>query len=417
MTETLEQHYHNHPCIVAMWHGQFMLLPLIKPPFIPVDVMLARHRDAEMLGEDAATLRHAADPWRRRRLAWQGPRRCACLHGGRAGAARGRTVAMTADVPGGEARRPGRASSWSRGNRAGPILPVAIATSRYLAFNTWSRMTVNLPFSGLGFAVGPMVRVPREADPERARDLSAGRRGHRSTRRRPLPSRAPAPTRRAPRRAAALASRTKPGISIKAYRVADQPGPPGNPAAVGPARTQRQGGPSAASGTARPPERCAATGPPCLVSCGQRRRNHGGAAADFGVGGGAPEPVVSAHDRHRDVGRTRRQRVGPRTIHQYAPLDVPRYVRGFLEHWKPDLAVFTESEIWPNLIIESAARDIPLALINARMTKRSFRRWRRVPGLAQPAVQSLRAGAGAKRKPRQPLQRARAPRNACRSAI
>jgi len=55
MTETLEQHYHNHPCIVAMWHGQFMLLPLIKPPFIPVDIMLARHRDAEVLAE---TLRH-----------------------------------------------------------------------------------------------------------------------------------------------------------------------------------------------------------------------------------------------------------------------------------------------------------------------------------------------------------------------
>src|SRR4029077_3814230 len=63
---------------------------------------------------------------------------------------------------------------------------------------------------------------------------------------------------------------------------------------------------------------------------------------------------------------------------------VRRYVHGFLEHWKPDLAVFAESEIWPNLIIESAARGVPLALINARMTKRSFRRWRRVPGLAQP---------------------------------
>jgi 3-deoxy-D-manno-octulosonic-acid transferase len=63
---------------------------------------------------------------------------------------------------------------------------------------------------------------------------------------------------------------------------------------------------------------------------------------------------------------------------------VPRYVQGFLEHWKPDLAVFAESEIWPNLIMQSAERKIPLALINARMTKRSFRRWRRLPGLAQP---------------------------------
>jgi 3-deoxy-D-manno-octulosonic-acid transferase len=78
------------------------------------------------------------------------------------------------------------------------------------------------------------------------------------------------------------------------------------------------------------------------------------------------------------------QRMGARTVHQYAPLDAPEFVRRFLDHWRPDLAVFAESEIWPNLILESSARDIPLALINARMTKRSFRRWRRNPGLARP---------------------------------
>jgi len=78
-----------------------------------------------------------------------------------------------------------------------------------------------------------------------------------------------------------------------------------------------------------------------------------------------------------------RQRLGPRALHQYAPLDAPEYVRAFLDYWRPDLAVFTESEIWPNLILESAARGIPLALVNARMTKRSFRRWRLSPGLAR----------------------------------
>jgi 3-deoxy-D-manno-octulosonic-acid transferase len=77
-------------------------------------------------------------------------------------------------------------------------------------------------------------------------------------------------------------------------------------------------------------------------------------------------------------------RLGPRAIHQYAPLDAPQYVASFLEHWRPDLAVFTESEIWPNLILESSARGIPLALVNGRMTKRSFRRWRRNPSFAIP---------------------------------
>src|SRR5262249_21229724 len=77
-------------------------------------------------------------------------------------------------------------------------------------------------------------------------------------------------------------------------------------------------------------------------------------------------------------------RLGPRAVHQYAPLDTPQFVASFLNHWRPDLAVFTESEIWPNLILESAARKIPLALVTGRIPKRAFRRWRRTPGFANP---------------------------------
>lgn len=53
-------------------------------------------------------------------------------------------------------------------------------------------------------------------------------------------------------------------------------------------------------------------------------------------------------------------------IHQFIPVDTPAAVRGFLDHWRPDLACFVESDIWPRLVLESQARDIPLALINAR---------------------------------------------------
>ena len=78
------------------------------------------------------------------------------------------------------------------------------------------------------------------------------------------------------------------------------------------------------------------------------------------------------------------ERLGPNARHQFVPLDVPSYVKSFLDHWRPDLGVFVESEIWPNLILESAKQKIPLALVNARMSKRSFRRWRGRPGVAQP---------------------------------
>jgi 3-deoxy-D-manno-octulosonic-acid transferase len=66
-------------------------------------------------------------------------------------------------------------------------------------------------------------------------------------------------------------------------------------------------------------------------------------------------------------------------IHQYLPLDVPRYMRRFLDYWRPELGLICESEIWPNLVIEAKRRDIPLALVNARMSERSFKRWYKAP--------------------------------------
>jgi len=67
-------------------------------------------------------------------------------------------------------------------------------------------------------------------------------------------------------------------------------------------------------------------------------------------------------------------------IHQYVPYDSPRYVARFLDHWRPSLALFIESDLWPNLILSSAARRLPMVLINGRMSPRSFPRWRRASG-------------------------------------
>src|SRR5712691_11634116 len=66
-------------------------------------------------------------------------------------------------------------------------------------------------------------------------------------------------------------------------------------------------------------------------------------------------------------------------IHQYVPYDSPRYVARFLDHWRPSLALFVESDLWPNLIVASSARAIPLILINGRLSERSFGRWRMAP--------------------------------------
>ena len=72
-----------------------------------------------------------------------------------------------------------------------------------------------------------------------------------------------------------------------------------------------------------------------------------------------------------------------KVTHRFVPLDVPAWIARFLDHWRPDAAAFVESEIWPNLLAACARRRIPLMLINARLSARSFARWRRWPGIAR----------------------------------
>ncbi len=66
-------------------------------------------------------------------------------------------------------------------------------------------------------------------------------------------------------------------------------------------------------------------------------------------------------------------------FHQFIPLDLPIYVKRFLAHWKPDIGVFAESELWPNLIHAAHKAGTHLVIVNARMSERSFNRWRRFP--------------------------------------
>jgi 3-deoxy-D-manno-octulosonic-acid transferase len=70
-------------------------------------------------------------------------------------------------------------------------------------------------------------------------------------------------------------------------------------------------------------------------------------------------------------------RLPDRTRHQYAPVDAPGAARRFIDHWRPDLAVFVESELWPNLLIETAKSGAATALVNARMNAASLKRWGR----------------------------------------
>jgi len=66
-------------------------------------------------------------------------------------------------------------------------------------------------------------------------------------------------------------------------------------------------------------------------------------------------------------------------IHQFVPLDAPKFVDRFLDHWRPGMTLFVESDLWPNVILACSERKIPLIIVNGRVSERSFGRWRLAP--------------------------------------
>ena len=74
-------------------------------------------------------------------------------------------------------------------------------------------------------------------------------------------------------------------------------------------------------------------------------------------------------------------RLPTRAHHQYAPLDHPQWIRRFLDHWKPDVAIWVESEFWPNTLQALKQRSVPLMLVNGRVSGESYNRWKKVPGI------------------------------------
>ncbi len=371
--------FDQHPQILAMWHGQFMLLPKLKPER-PADVkaMVSRHGDAELIGSvlrrfGMDLIRGAGAGTRKRNRGGAMATRAA-LRALKEGA----TVAMTADVPPGPARRAGKGIATLAAKSGRPVVPFAIATKRFLKLPTWSAFTLNLPFSTLAIVVGDPVRVPNT---EKTEEIESGRKAI---------ERALAET---TARAYVLAGASdplsreqiaKPGLSLKTYRLATKLAAPVAPLLLawrtrkGKEEADRQAERYGIASTSRP--------------SGFLVWFHAASVGELN----AALPVIEAISKSPgDIrillstatvtsARLARMRLPKSALHQYVPLDRRLYLNRFLDHWRPDLTVLVESEIWPNLVLETKARKIPLLLINGRMSTSSFKAWRRRPGLSRP---------------------------------
>lgn len=379
-----ERMFGEHPAIIAFWHGQFMLISTLNTHNVPVKAMVARHGDADLIGNAMAALgveliRGAGAGGRRKDRGGAQALRLAVR-----ALEDGASVCMTADVPPGPARRAGEGIITLARLSGRPIYPVAVATSRFMALDTWSRMTINLPHSTLAAAGGRPIRVPREAGAEQLEALRLELENSLNDAMRRAYALAGSDVLRATPASAlgAEAPPLRPGLRIKVYRTLTRLIEPAVPAWL--ALRSRQG----KEDRLRRGERYG-------IANASRPRGplvwfHAASVGETN----AALPVISALATAREDLRfllttgtltsatLAAARLGPRGVHQYVPLDSPRYARRFLDHWQPDVAIFTESEIWPNLILETGARNIPMALINARMSARSFQRWRRSSSMA-----------------------------------
>ena len=382
----------HHPCIFAFWHGQFLLIPAFSPPEVPVAIMVARHGDAELVGEalktfDMELIRGSGAAGRKKDRGGATALRAALR-----GLEEGKCISMTADVPPGPARRVGPGIIRLAQLSGRPILPVATASSRFKALNTWSKMTINLPFSRIGMQLGKPLFVAQDANDiemEEAR-LELERRLNETTSQ-VYNLVGGDELKAAPASALAVESPVpNANFGLKLYRVLTGISAPAAPLIL--RHRQRRGKEDqhrlserfGVSNIARPEGHlawfhAASVGEtnailPLFNALRLRSPN-----ARFLLTTGT---VTSA--------KLAAERLDERDIHQFAPLDVPQHMRRFLEYWRPDLAVLTESEIWPNLIIDAYNRDIPMAIVNGRMSDRSYRRWRKNKGMAFPLFSRLR---------------------------
>lgn len=156
------------PVIVAMWHGQHFMVPFAKPSHWPAKVMISRSADGEVNAVAASRfglgLIRASGGKNARQIRKRGGMR------GFIEAVRslkeGYSIAMTADVPKGPARKAGEGIVQLAKHSGRPILPVAVATSRSKELDTWDKASVNLPFGRGAITVGELIWVPADTQDE-----------------------------------------------------------------------------------------------------------------------------------------------------------------------------------------------------------------------------------------------------------
>ncbi|MDP1909855.1 MAG: glycosyltransferase N-terminal domain-containing protein, partial [Hyphomicrobium sp.] len=334
----------DHPLIVATWHGQFMMTSGFRPtPETKVAAMVARHGDAELIGAAMAKLgveliRGAGAGGRRKDRGGAYALRQAVRY-----LKDGYSVVMTADVPPGPARRAGIGIIMMARLSGRPIVPCAAATSRFRSLNTWSRMTINLPGSTLAYVAGDPIWVPPdagEAELEFAR-VQLERALNAVTARAYALAGADLKRATPPNLEDPSAPPADPDFRLKAYRTGMSLLRPFAPLILkirernGKEDGRRRGERLGHATIARP------NGVLCWVHAASVGETNAVLPVIEALGNARPDLNFLLTTGTVTSAGLAERRLGPRAVHQYVPLDAPEYAARFLDHWQPDLAVFT----------------------------------------------------------------------------
>ncbi|HFB2048062.1 MAG TPA: hypothetical protein TECP_00408 [Hyphomicrobiaceae bacterium MAG_BT-2024] len=367
-----------------------MLIPPYCPKHIQVANIVARHKDAEIISEiirsfDQMTLiRGSGAGGRKKNRGGTSAFRKAVRALGE-----GKCVAMTADVPPGPARIVGQGVIKIAQLSGRPILPVAAASSRFYVTRTWSRMTINFPFSRITLRIGAPIYIPADATETQLELLRLQvQTGLNQVTLKAYADVGANPLRTEPLKT--IPSRVLPtNLKLIAYKTATQLCAIMAPIIL---KHRAKKGKEDAS---RKSEK---------LGVSTIKRPNGALtwihAASVGETNAILPLMEGLHALHNNSkfllttgtvtsAQIAQERMFQGDIHQFAPLDTPQFITRFLDHWKPELAIMTESEIWPNIILSCHSRGIPVAVVNGRMSERSYRRWRRNQSIALPLFSRL----------------------------
>ena len=359
------------PVIVAVWHGQHFMTSFLKREEHRVKVLISRHRDgeinaivAERLG--AETIRGSGDH-NREFLRKGGVGAFKAMH---SALRDGYNIVMTADVPK-VSRVAGLGIVMLARVSGRPIYPVAMATSRRVKLNSWDSSAVNLPFSRGAVVMGQAIRVDADATTRSSRPRAAGTSPSRCRDRSRLCAR-----RREPKR------RSRPCVTACPQRCAlsfpdDGSRAVGAAAAFRPAQA-RQGEPARLGERRGEPGAARPAGPLVWV--------HGASVGEIIAvlplvshlcAQGFAVLVTSGTITSAELAE---QRLPAGAVHQFVPLDVPSYRRAFPRSLAARASRFSSNRISGRTSsLATAERQIPLVLVNGRLSQRSFSRWRKLP--------------------------------------